>query len=53
MHYAELRAEGTETSAERKLLLELHSNMLEMKIAQEVEHLEALKKKIKYYNNLI
>lgn len=53
MHYAKLRAEGIETSAERKALLEQHSNMLETKIAQEVEHLEALKNKIKYYNNLI
>ena len=53
MHYATLRAEGVETSDERKAILEQHSNILEMKIAEEVEHLEALKEKIKYYNNLI
>lgn len=53
MQYAELRAEGPDTSAERKALLEQHATLLERKIAQDVEHLNALHKKIKYYDNLI
>lgn len=52
MHYATLRAEGVVTSDERRAILEQHVTILEMKIAEEADHLEALKEKIKYYNNL-
>ncbi|PKH06900.1 MerR family transcriptional regulator [Moritella sp. Urea-trap-13] len=51
LHYAHLREEGSETASERQALLVLHSEMLEARITTELEHLEALKKKIKYYDN--
>jgi DNA-binding transcriptional MerR regulator len=53
LHYAHLREEGGDTAGERRALLVLHADMLETRIAKELEHLEALKKKIIYYNDLV
>ncbi|OZS43266.1 MerR family transcriptional regulator [Photobacterium sanguinicancri] len=53
MEYAKLREQGIETADQRKDLLEQHSDNLQKRIASELDHLEALKKKIDYYNQLI
>jgi hypothetical protein len=53
MQYANLRALGGTTIAERQQLLELHRDQLQAKIENERLHLKALDKKIKYYKSLL
>lgn len=47
--YARLRAQGPATEQERVVLLEAHARRLEAAIAQEQEHLVALREKIRWY----
>jgi len=51
--YADLREQGDSTSKLRKNLLEDHVVMVEAKIKQESLHLEKMKAKIAYYDDLI
>lgn len=53
MEYAKLREEGIETAEQRMALLEKHSDNLKTRIANDLEHLEALKNKIEYYNRIV
>lgn len=51
--YARLRDQGTATEQERMVLLEAHALRLEEAIAQEQEHLAALRDKIRWYQAMI
>ncbi|PXF28919.1 MerR family transcriptional regulator [Pokkaliibacter plantistimulans] len=51
-HYAQLRAEGDSTLAERQALLEQHAEAVAARIAQEQQHLLRLEEKIRYYQQL-
>ncbi|AEF55296.1 transcriptional regulator, MerR family [Marinomonas posidonica IVIA-Po-181] len=52
-HYADLREQGDVTAELRKQLLQEHVALIEAKIALETEHLEKIKDKILYYDQLI
>jgi len=51
--YAELREQGEGTEEARMQLLSAHARRLEQAIADEQEHLEQLKEKIRCYRQLI
>ena len=51
--YADLREKGKSTSELRKQLLENHVLVVEEKIAIEFQHLQKIKEKIDYYNEII
>ncbi len=51
--YALLRQQGESTANERKVLLENHAAVLKKKISEEKRHLNKLKEKIEYYEDVI
>jgi len=51
--YADLREQGESTAEQRKQLLKEHVVILEERIALEALHLEKIKEKILYYDNMI
>lgn len=52
IEYAEFRAQGDSTMAERQQLLQQHRDILQARIARELEHLQVLDNKIGYYRQL-
>ena len=50
LEYSKLRAQGEKTNPKRQMLLKQHRDKLQSKIENELEHLNALEKKIEYYN---
>ncbi|MCA6059428.1 MerR family transcriptional regulator [Thalassolituus sp. ST750PaO-4] len=50
--YAEFRTQGDSTMAERQQLLQQHRDILQARIARELEHLQILDNKIGYYRQL-
>ena len=50
--YADLREEGDHTAGSRMALLQAHAGVLAEKIRREENHLQKLREKITYYENL-